>query len=64
MCCALLMQSHCYKLQSWAARSLQQGLPDQSLAELHRQLLKQAANSGSSSASQQASTTAVAGLSC
>jgi hypothetical protein len=45
-----LLQRKCSKLQAWAAKALQQALPDLSLAELHKQLLRQAASSSSSGA--------------
>ncbi|WIA21326.1 hypothetical protein OEZ85_000553 [Tetradesmus obliquus] len=44
-----MWQRKCSKLQAWAAKVLQHALPDLSLAELHKQLLRQAANSSSSS---------------
>jgi cellulase/cellobiase CelA1 len=45
------LQRKCSKLQTWAVKALQQALPDLSLALLHKQLLRQAANSSSSSSS-------------
>jgi hypothetical protein len=45
------LQRKCSKLQAWAVKALQQALPDLSLAELHKQLLRRAANSSSSSSS-------------